>query len=386
MTTPPASSTETPTRRPIAADTERRHTRHAVQRLIEQAESLEIGSPTSALVRWRATALVLIHTVCPPDHIAWQMLRPEAPWHPAGTAEAEKREQAYADGWAITRGVLEGLLPTLTEADPGPQLAEASPGRHGCQSADRTEPPALRLPGDINLVMLGAPQVQGAQGQTGSNRISRLTEYAIWLHLHPGADHHTMDDALWPDRIIRSDTRNTTTSRLRAWLGPAHFPIWTPATNYALAPSVTSDWEQFRALTAAAHGDKSLAGTRRLRAALELVQGPPFADAIRPDRYEWAAPYAVEMTAAIARAARRLTRRYLHAGDLPGARWSVQRGYRALPGGHQRHQAALEAVTDSYSEHDGLQELADQLTQEPVPMTPPLVPPLPELFQLSRLG
>ncbi|MER5985622.1 bacterial transcriptional activator domain-containing protein [Streptomyces sp. NPDC001787] len=195
-----------------------------------------------------------------------------------------------------------------------------------------------------------------------------------------------MDDALWPDRMIRSDTRNTTTSRLRAWLGPAHFPVWTPATNYALAPSVTSDWEQFRALTAAAQGDDSLAGTRRLRAALELVQGPPFADVIRPDRYEWAAPYAVEMTAAIARVTRRLTRRYLDGGDLPGARWSVQRGFRALPGGPQRHQAALEAVTESYSEHDGLQELADQLTQDLVPMTPPQATLLPELFHLSRIG
>ncbi|MER5985623.1 hypothetical protein [Streptomyces sp. NPDC001787] len=175
MTTIPAPSTETPTHRASAEDAERRETRHAVQRLLQQAESLQIGSPTAALVRWRAASLVLIHTVCPPDHIAWQMLCPEAPWHPAATAEAE-REQAFADGWAITRGVLEGLLPTLTEADPGPQPTAASPGGRRCQSADRTEPPALRLPGDINLVMLGAPQVHGAQGQTGSNRVSRLTE------------------------------------------------------------------------------------------------------------------------------------------------------------------------------------------------------------------
>ncbi|MFM9462663.1 hypothetical protein ACKI1K_07390 [Streptomyces scabiei] len=346
-----------------------RHTRHAVQRLLEQAESLDLNSPVATLTRWRATALVVIRSICGPDDIAWQILRPQAAWYPTATAEMSKQEQAFADGWAITLGVLEGLLPSLMEGEPSPELPEADSAGWQGEAVDRPTTPLPPPSTGINLVLLGAPQVRGAQGPVDSGRRSRLTEYAIWLHLNPGSDRHALDAALWPGQRTLADSRNTAMSRLRAWFGLDHFPKWSHETEYALAPSVTSDWGQFKDLAARGELDDSPTGTRSLRNALELVNGPPFADVIGPDRYAWAEPYASEMSEAIVRVAHRLTYRYLEGDDLPGARWTVRRGYQALPGGLQQFQVAAEAVRESYSEPDGLRHLADQLTHMPVPLT-----------------
>ncbi|MET7605907.1 bacterial transcriptional activator domain-containing protein [Streptomyces avermitilis] len=355
-------------RRPLGGGTAR-HTQHAVQCLLEQAEYLDLNSPIATLTRWRAAALVVIRSICGPHDIAWQILRPEATWFPATMVEASKRELAFAEGWAITLGVLEGLLPTLMEAESGPATPEAdSVG----QQDDPDDWPAIPFPRPstgLNLVLLGAPQVRGAQGPVESKRRSRLTEYAIWLYLNPGSDRHALDAALWPGQRVRADSRNTAMSRLRAWLGSDHFPTWSPETGYALTSLVTSDWGQFKELAARGENDGSQAGTRNLRAALELVSGPPFADVIGLDSYAWAEPYASEMSESIVGVARRLTHRYLEGGDLPGARWSVRRGYQALPGGLQQFQVAAEAVREPYSEPDGLRHLADQLTHMPVPLT-----------------
>lgn len=347
--------------------------RQAVQTLLAEAATFDVNSPISALTRWRATALVIIQSLCTPGDIAWQVLRLEAPWSLTDTAEAGVREQELAEGWSITYGVLEGLLPLLPsmgEADLGPELIEPRellPVGESDQSVDWARVSFPGPPGSVGLTLLGTPQVSGARGQVESNRTSRLTEYAIWLYLNPGTDRHAMDAALWPENTTRADSRNTAMSRLRAWLGVAHFPKWTQETGYILAPSVTSDWNQFCNLADFGERNDTPTGTRCLRAALQLVEGPPFADAIRPDWYAWATPYVQEMTETIVSAARELAHRYLKEGDLAGARWAIKRGYQALPGGLQQFRTAADGVTDPYSEADGLRHLADQLKHTPAP-------------------
>ncbi|MEU2357708.1 hypothetical protein ABZ599_32840 [Streptomyces misionensis] len=76
------------------------------------------------------------------------------------------------------------------------------------------------------------------------------------------------------------------------------------------------------------------------------------------------------MTEAIVSAVRELAHRYLKDGDLPGSRWAVKRGYRALPGGLQQFKSAAEGITNAHSEPDGLRHLADQMTYTPVPDPP----------------
>ncbi|MFZ3491800.1 AfsR/SARP family transcriptional regulator [Streptomyces sp. 5.8] len=340
--------------------------RSAVEGLLEQAEHLDINSPIATLARWRAAALIVIRTLCPPDHIAWQMLRPATPWSLSATAEGTDREQVFAEGWSITLGVLQGLLPSLMGSEPNRRALD-------CRSVQQDEMDAWAStsrsgpsPG-IELVVLGTPQVRGAQGPCESRRISRLTESAMWLHLNPGSDRHALDGALWPGRRIRADSRNTAMSRLRAWLGPAHFPKWTVESQYILASSVTSDWQQFQELAARGQDDASPGGIRDLRAALDLVDGQPFAGVISQGWYEWAEPYVQEMTRAIAHVAQQLAHQYLELGDLPAARWSVQSGYLALPKGLQRFEAAADAIGARYSDPDGLRYLAGQLIRRPFP-------------------
>jgi hypothetical protein len=340
-------------------------------RLLQEAETLDANSPISVLARWRAAALVVIQSLCRPEDPAWQILRPEAPWTMPSTVDGDAREEMFAEGWAITCGVLEGLLHTLPLPEQDrPEPAEPPVPVEREQAIDWATLPFPQPSAGIYLLLLGSPQVHGARGRVETQRLSRLTEYAIWLHLNPGTDRHAMDAALWPDQVTRADSRNTAMSRLRAWLGVAHFPKWTQESGYVLAPSVTSDWSQFRALAALGESDGSSTGTRCLRAALQLVEGPPFTDAIRPDWYGWAAPYVREMTEAIVSAARELAHRYLKDGDLPGSRWAVKRGYRALPGGLQQFKSAAEGITNAHSEPDGLRQLADQMTYTPVTNPP----------------
>ncbi|ATM24541.1 putative large membrane protein (plasmid) [Streptomyces alboflavus] len=352
-------------RRPPAADT--------VRRLLDEAQSLGIDSPTAVLARWRATALIVLRALCPPDDIAWRILHLEAPWHPATAADPRERDQAFADGWSITIGVLEGLLATVPGPDPSPATAPAGLQEQNEDATSSAEPSAR-----IGLALFGAPQVHGATGPAEPRRIARLTEYTIWLHLNPATDRHAMDAALWPDQPTRADSRNTAMSRTRAWLGAAHFPRWTPETGYILAPTVISDWDHFRALTAPDTAVDSPTRTRRLRAALELVQGPPFKNAVGPTRYTWAGPYIQQMTAAIVETARNLTHRYLDQDDPAGARWAVQRGYQALPGGRRQLPTAAESVTEPLIEPDHLRKLADQMAPEPAP--------LPHIPRQTRIG
>lgn len=340
--------------------------RQIAHRLLEEAKTLDANSPISALARWRAAALVVIQSLCQPEDPAWQILRHGAPWTMPSAADSDAREDVFAEGWAITSGVLEGLLHTLPLPEQDrPEPAEPPVPAEREQAIDWATTTFPQPSAGIYLVLLGSPQVHGAHGRVETQRLSRLTEYATWLHLNPGTDRHAMDAALWPEQVTRADSRNTAMSRLRAWLGVAHFPKWTQESGYVLGPSVTSDWSQFRTLAALGESDDSPTGTRCLRAALQVVEGPPFADAIRPGWYGWAAPYVREMTEAIVSAARELAHRYLEAGDLPGLRWAVKRGYRALPGGLQQFKSATDEITSPHSEADGLRQMANQMMYTP---------------------
>ncbi|MFE5677776.1 hypothetical protein ACFQ7B_05505 [Streptomyces erythrochromogenes] len=116
------------------------------------------------------------------------------------------------------------------------------------------------------------------------------------LALNLGADHHAIDDALWPGRLVNKGMRNSVISRTRSWLGrnadgEAYFPRvqHTGDSRYRLAQAVTCDWKTFQnfARTGLACHDED--GELALRRALALVRGRPFA-AIDPHRYVWAEP------------------------------------------------------------------------------------------------
>lgn len=223
--------------------------------------------------------------------------------------------------------------PAPAEADPvvGRPLAAtppvAVPGP--APAADAAEAPHDSAP---TVLLLGRVVIEGAAGRIDSNRQSAAIELVSYLALNPGADHHAVDDALWPGRLVNKQMRNAVISRTRSWLGKnadgeAFFPRVqdTGDSRYRLAKAVTCDWRTFQNLarTGLARYDED--GELALRRALALVRGRPFA-AIDPQRYAWAEPVVQEMVSAIADVAYELSTRRREAADYAGALWAARQG------------------------------------------------------------
>ncbi|MFD9672961.1 LysM peptidoglycan-binding domain-containing protein [Streptomyces sp. NPDC059981] len=208
------------------------------------------------------------------------------------------------------------------------------------RAADDADGPEGSAP---TVLLLGRVVIEGAAGRIDSNRQSAAVELVSYLALNPGADHHAIDDALWPGRLVNKQMRNAVISRTRSWLGKdtegeAYFPRVqdTGDSRYRLAQAVACDWKMFQnfARTGLARHDED--GELALRRALALVRGQPFA-AIDPQRYAWAEPAVQEMVSAIADVAYELSTRRREAGDCAGALWAAHQGLLAAEENEMLH-------------------------------------------------
>jgi DNA-binding SARP family transcriptional activator len=205
-------------------------------------------------------------------------------------------------------------LPTKTVDDTlPPVIAE----EHEAAAA-----PVTTLPGPVPTIrLLGPVEIDDVEGPVEPSKRKRLLEYATYLHLHPAAPAGEIDAAIWPDRA-RDDnttTRNTSTSKLRRWLGQdTAGELYLPLNRYELR-AVASDWSTWQQLLQ--RGAKH-ASTAELGAALKLVRGRPFAG-VHPRRYAWAEPARQQMTAEIVEASYELGRRRLMANDCRGVEAAV---------------------------------------------------------------
>ena len=182
--------------------------------------------------------------------------------------------------------------------------------------------PALPAP---YIGVLGPVTVEHARGTCEKSRRARLSEYAAYLALFPGATASAIDDAIWPDRKVEDNenTRHTTTSKLRGWFSEAddgrpYLPTH-PGAGFAFRPAVRTDWDDWRALLP----DGPLqASTENLERALTLVRGRPF-QGVHRSRYAWAEPLRQQMIDQIVDAAHELARRRAHDGDWRAAEAAV---------------------------------------------------------------
>ncbi|MFE5827190.1 hypothetical protein ACFQ7B_36300 [Streptomyces erythrochromogenes] len=238
--------------------------------------------------------------------------------------------------------------PVLTKQDAAPAKAPEAPApvrvppppARSVDDADDTTAPYDSAP---TVLLLGRVLVEGAAGRIDSNRLNAAVELVSYLALNPGADHHAIDDALWPGRLVNKEMRNSVISRTRSWLGKnadgdAYFPRvqHTGDSRYRLAQAVTCDWKAFQnfARTGLARHDED--GELALRRALALVRGRPFA-AIDPQRYAWAEPAVQEMVSAIADVAYELSTRRREAADYAGALWAAHQGLLAAEENEMLH-------------------------------------------------
>ncbi|MFE3945918.1 LysM peptidoglycan-binding domain-containing protein [Streptomyces sp. NPDC059118] len=261
---------------------------------------------------------------------------PAAP--PAG------RESMPGPGPLLTASPSPGtpVLPSLSS--PALRVSSRIPAPAGPQEATPARDAAVPLPEqpagsgaasigpDRPLVqVLGTVDLLGAHGTIKSNRRTLALEMTAWLVLHPGANHHQLDEVLAPGGIVTRDTRNTRLGDVRRWLGAdaqgnkrlPHVSTQ-PDKLYRLA-GVDCDWDRFQQLAHSGRTADGPAGEQLLRQALELVHGRPFGG-IPSRRYAWAESLAQEMISAIVDAADDLAEWYLARGDARNALWAATRG------------------------------------------------------------
>ncbi|MFE5713462.1 LysM peptidoglycan-binding domain-containing protein, partial [Streptomyces sp. NPDC056501] len=264
--------------------------------------------------------------------------------------------------------------PVLTkqEAEPAEEAPEVdNPGPASVpvptptRAADDADDTAVTAP---MVLLLGRVVIEGAAGRIDSNRQSAAVELVSYLALNPGADHHAIDDALWPGRLVNKQMRNAVISRTRSWLGKdadgeAYFPRVqdTGDSRYRLAQAVTCDWKTFQNLarTGLARHDED--GELALRRALALVRGRPFA-AIDPQRYAWAEPTVQEMVSAIADVAYELSTRCREASDYAGGLWAAHQGLLAAEENELLHRQVFLAHHGA-GDVGGLREAAARLAR-----------------------
>ncbi|MFZ0161047.1 MAG: hypothetical protein WAL50_18610 [Kineosporiaceae bacterium] len=188
---------------------------------------------------------------------------------------------------------------------------------------------------DAPLVrVLGSVTVEGVHGSVETSKRARLTELVAYLALNPGVEHRQIDEAIWPGRRHEDNlnTRNTATSKARAWLGrddadEDYLPRHAAGEGYRLSPMVRTDW----ALWLDQVGEGALtASTGQLEAALTLVRGRPF-DGVHPRRYTWAEPLRQQMITQIVDVSYELARRRLMEGRWQAAESAVVVGLMVEP-------------------------------------------------------
>jgi nucleoid-associated protein YgaU len=226
---------------------------------------------------------------------------------------------------------------------PSTQAAAESIDNASGPHADRQRILPRVSPGEDAAPQVGPPQIlvlgpvavrftNGAEAE--SDRRRKLTELAAYIALHPGADNHRIDDAIWPTRRVSRSTRHSATSRLRRWLGPAPdgqpwLPVVPDRGQYRFRPEVRCDWIDFQVLARRGFSDGP-DGLDDLSAALALVRGQPFAG-VDPAWYAWAEYDTQEMISAVTDVAHALSVALLGTGDARAAREAASKGLLVEP-------------------------------------------------------
>ncbi|MFF3277191.1 LysM peptidoglycan-binding domain-containing protein [Streptomyces chrestomyceticus] len=266
-------------------------------------------------------------------------------------------------------GTLGATSPCAKPAPPAVHVTIPSPATGTIdEPAADVRPPEPATDTGPAVLLLGPVIIDGAGGRIDSSRRNAGTELTAFLALNPGADHHAIDDALWPGRLVGKQMRNAVISRTRSWLGKdadgqAHLPRVqdTGDSRYRLGPHVTCDWTQFQQLARAGLTRHDEDGDLALRRALALVRGRPFS-AIDPQRYAWAEPTIQEMTSAIVDVAYELSTRCRESDDVSGALWAARRGLLAAEESELLHRQ-LFLAHHAAGDIDALREAAARLAR-----------------------
>lgn len=299
--------------------------------------------------------LAQISTITPVDHdrVTADPAAPTADETPASlpapqrsSGAAEEDATPVADAALVAPPVRtsgQASEPSEDDAAPHPPITanepdqlQPRPGPEDSQrSAAATDVAVQSVPLPTPLIrVLGPVEMANVGGKVEPTKKARLLEYAAYLALNPGVGHVAIDDAIWPHRKTQDNlnTRNTATSKLRAWVGKNqagddYLPRHQAGGGYGFLPAVRTDVDMWNELLEA---DPLNAATEHLDAALRLVRGRPF-EGHHPRNYAWSERIAQRMISEIVDASYELGRRRLMEGRWRAAEEAVVVGLTIEP-------------------------------------------------------
>ncbi|WP_103663366.1 hypothetical protein [Microbacterium sp. CJ77] len=197
------------------------------------------------------------------------------------------------------------------------------------QASAQPNAPYLRLLGPVGI------DLPEREGEPRAPAPGRGVELVAYLHLHPHATTDQLAQAFWPNAAPQaaSMSMRKLTNHTRNWLGATdadvdtgtvenYLPRYDSTHGYRLHTGIRSDWGEFEDLVGT---DITAASSERLRAALRLVKGQPFAG-IKQRFWAWCHLDLEEMIARISDVADELFRRAYAARDHGRAQFAATVG------------------------------------------------------------
>jgi len=221
----------------------------------------------------------------------------------------------------------------------------------------------IELTAALEVRVLGTLRVDGLTERFPQRKCPELVTY-LALHRH-GVEADTLMEALWPEQPPEYRRLNILTSRARITLGKTpdgglYLPHITGGL-YQASPKLGCDLERFNRHLQSADRASPTDATGHLRAALELVDGPPFSGA--GGGYHWAHTEGVITHAIVAvdNAAHRLAQHALEADDPALASWAARKGLTATSACEECYRHLMRAAI-AQDDHTALEATFNELT------------------------
>lgn len=200
--------------------------------------------------------------------------------------------------------------------------------------------------------VLGPPQVVDVHFEKVEFERGKAEELVIWLALHPHQRKRSLArTALWLTAVQDATFSNVTAAArrsLNAVASPPEGHAWvgiTMSDDLPLAEGFVTDVEILRSAVDGARLRPEDDGIRRLREALQLVRGVPFA----ASAYTWSDGIGMSGDAAslVVRASSMMAEMCQEIGDISGVYWATSKGLAALPG----HENLVAVRLRAHAEH-----------------------------------
>lgn len=265
----------------------------------------------------------------------WRLLPVDIPIRPVGTDDDDIRR---------IRNLLGEPLPPI---DIGPTSESTSPTESPDDSSTAPDQGWVFM-----ACVLGPPQVVRHGYEPVQFERGKAEELVIWLAFHPAQRKRSLArSALWLSPVQDATFSNITAAArrsLNAVASPPDGQTWvgiTMSDELPLADGFVTDVDVLREAVDWARRRPEDGGLERLRAALQLVRGVPFAGST----YTWSDGIGMSGDAAtlVVRAASMMAEMCQEIGDMGGVYWATAKGLSALPG----HEDLVAIRLRAHAEH-----------------------------------